>query len=86
MTYWAGDLPTQMLKDFHSASKRHSNGDKPKRLYIGYHGHRELLYGLAHLLGWHFDVKGMPKALGTSSIPPATTMFFELHYRNKQVQ
>ncbi|CAN0034368.1 unnamed protein product, partial [Choristocarpus tenellus] len=41
--------------------------------------HRELLYGLAHLLGWNFDVPGMPYALGTSAIPPGTTMFFELH-------
>lgn len=41
---------------------------------------RELLYGLAHLLGWEFNVQDAPRALGTSSIPPATTMFFELHY------
>lgn len=47
---------------------------------------RELLYGLAHLLGWRFKVEGMPKALGTSSIPPTTTMFFELHYHNGEVR
>lgn len=46
---------------------------------------RELLYGLAHLLGWSFDVSGAPTALGTSSIPPATTMIFELNYRGPQV-
>ncbi|CAN0538839.1 unnamed protein product, partial [Ectocarpus sp. 8 AP-2014] len=46
---------------------------------------RELLYGVAHFLGWHFDVEGAPTALGTSSIPPATTMVFELHYP-EQVQ
>lgn len=40
MTYWAGGLPTKLLEDFESASKRHANGDEPKRLYIGYHGHR----------------------------------------------
>lgn len=46
---------------------------------------RELLYGLAHLLGWSFDVQVAPRALGTSSIPPATTMFFELHDHSEEV-
>lgn len=46
---------------------------------------RELLYGLAHFLGWKFDVEGAPTALGTSSIPPATTMIFELHYSSDEV-
>lgn len=45
---------------------------------------RELLYGVAHLLGWSFDVQGAPTALGTSSIPPATTMFFELHFHEEE--
>lgn len=40
---------------------------------------------MAHLLGWSFDVEGAPTALGTSSIPPATTMFFELHYHSEEV-
>lgn len=43
---------------------------------------RELLYGVAHFFGWSFDVEGAPTALGTSSIPPATTMVFELHHYN----
>ena len=43
---------------------------------------RELLYGVAHLLGWSFDVDEAPTALGTSSIPPATTMVFELHFHS----
>ncbi|CAN0549978.1 unnamed protein product, partial [Ectocarpus sp. 12 AP-2014] len=47
---------------------------------------RELLYGVAHFLGWHFDVEGAPTALGTSSIPPATTMAFELHYHEASAQ
>ncbi|CAM9212114.1 unnamed protein product, partial [Hapterophycus canaliculatus] len=86
VTYWAGGLPSTLVNDFRSAATRHSSGQKPKRLYLGYHGHRELLYGLAHLLGWNFDVQGAPTALGTSSIPPTTTMFFELHSHSGDVQ
>ena len=47
-------------------------------------GGYQLLYGVAHLLGWAFDVEGAPTALGTSSIPPATTMFFELHFHSEE--
>ncbi|CAN0280332.1 unnamed protein product [Ectocarpus sp. 6 AP-2014] len=81
ITYWAGDFPPTLLDHFNSAATKHDNGQRPDHLYLGYHGHRELLYGVAHFLGWHFDVEGAPTALGTSSIPPATTMVFELHYR-----
>lgn len=194
ITYWAGDFPTTLVDDLKAAAKKHGKGERPKRLYLGYHGHRcdvnvlwwrlrgrarssgeqmnlrrcivisnflvwtpcqqrprkwyahlcmqfhsistfnarnrqpcqqdvglfmrlsvdvtqtpvvrrgpleypyrnyspklhpnpdpsrELLYGVAHLLGWSFDVPGAPAALGTSSIPPATTMFFELHFRKE---
>eukprot|EP00903_Cladosiphon_okamuranus_P009472 g9027.t1 len=86
ITYWAGDFPPTLVGDFKAAARRHSIGQKPKRLYLGYHGHRELLYGVAHLLGWAFDVEGAPTALGTSSIPPATTMFFELHFHSEENQ
>ncbi|CAM9864553.1 unnamed protein product [Pylaiella littoralis] len=84
ITYWSGDFPTTLLDSFHKAVHKHSKGKKPARLYLGYHGHRELLYGLAHFLGWKFDVEGAPTALGTSSIPPATTMIFELHYSSDE--
>eukprot|EP00752_Nemacystus_decipiens_P006639 g5969.t1 len=83
ITYWAGDFPSTLVDDLKAAAKKHGEGHKPKRLYLGYHGHRELLYGVAHLLGWSFDVPGAPTALGTSSIPPATTMLFELHFHTE---
>ncbi|CAM9706496.1 unnamed protein product [Ascophyllum nodosum] len=82
VTYWAGDLPLTLFENFDAASEQHSMGYKPERLFYSYHGHRELLFALAHLLGWKFDVPGMPTALGMSSIPPATTMFLELHHHD----
>ncbi len=40
ITYWAGGFPTTLLDDFQAAAKKHGKGQKPSRLYIGYHGHR----------------------------------------------
>ncbi|ETW02415.1 hypothetical protein H310_05929 [Aphanomyces invadans] len=79
VTYWVGGFPTLMLKNLQvPPPEKAENAFK----YYSYHGHRELVHGLGILLGWAFDFPGQPRALDTSALDPATTMFFELHQVN----
>lgn len=71
MIYMNGDLPKHMIRLF----EQQRSG---KNRVTAYHAHRELLYTLAGMFGIEFDVSnwhGFPKG----SIPPGSTLFFELH-------
>jgi len=80
ITYLNGELPERMLDNFlfsvWNQGPEHV-ADFALKMYA-YHGHREMIYALAALLGIDFDIE-FP-ALPKGAIPPATTLFFELHY------
>ena len=80
LTYMNGALPERMLDNFlFSVWNQGPQRDRARALKMFlYHGHREMTYALAAMLGIHFDIK-FP-ALPKGGIPPATTLFFELHY------
>lgn len=79
-TYMNGALPERMLDNFlFSVWNQGPQRDRARALKMFlYHGHREMTYALAAMLGINFDIK-FP-ALPKGGIPPATTLFFELHY------
>ena len=80
ITYWVGGFADLLLSDLAAAAKPNFDTAKAYR-YYSYHGHRELLHGLAKMIGFGFDFEGLPSALNMSALHPATTMFFELHAR-----
>lgn len=84
ITYWNGGFPDLLLRNLAAAANPNSPSPKDYRFY-SYHGHRELLHGLAKMLGWNINFEGLPMALNMSSLHPGTTMFFELH-AHKSVQ
>src|SRR5262249_46243763 len=81
ITYMNGELPERLVGNFERAVALQGPADykkkKPLKMYA-YHGHREMMYALGAFLGIEYDIKfpGLPKG----AIPPATTLFFELHY------
>lgn len=80
ITYWVGGFADLLLGNLNGAATPVSPSIKDYRFY-SYHGHRELLHGLGKMLGWDFDFEGLPRAMGTTSLHPGTTMFFELRAR-----
>ncbi|TMW68809.1 hypothetical protein Poli38472_006277 [Pythium oligandrum] len=80
ITYWNGGFSDLLLGKLNEAAMPDSPSPKEYR-YFSYHGHRELLHGLAKMIGWDFSFEGLPTALNTSALHPGTTMFFELHAR-----
>ncbi|RHY43971.1 hypothetical protein DYB34_011741 [Aphanomyces astaci] len=82
VTYWVGGFPTLLLKNLQLPTPDKKEAFK----YYSYHGHRELLHGMGQLLGWTFDFAGQPRALNTSALDPATTLFFELHQTNSSTE
>ena len=94
VTYMNGDLPISMLRSFQalidqhdgsSGSSRTHSADvdrevKPLR-FIAYHGHREMMYALAAFFDIRFNISYPALPLG--AIPPATSIFFELHSGGK---
>ena len=80
ITYMNGQLPERLIDNFNTAIV--NQGPKPVSTHhlkmYAYHGHREMMYALGAFLGIDYDIKfsGLPKG----AIPPATTLFFELHY------
>lgn len=80
ITYMNGALPERMVDNFLFAVWNQGPArDRARalKMYL-YHGHREMTYALGALLGLDFDID-FP-ALPKGAIPPATTLFFELHY------
>jgi len=75
--YMNGALPDMMLQNFALAMQ----GKTLK--FWAYHGHREMSYALAQLLGLDYsflDRRGIP----ATAIPPATSVFLELHREGEQ--
>lgn len=69
-------LLVRTLNDATAPSWSSANATK----YFSFHGHRELLHGLGFMLGMRFNFgDGMPAFNGSTSLYPATTLFFELH-------
>lgn len=82
ITYMNGELPERMLDNFlfsvwNQGPPSEAVAPFALKMYA-YHGHREMIYALAAFLGFEFDIE-FP-ALPKGAIPPATTIFFELHY------
>jgi hypothetical protein len=75
ITYWASGFPDTLLEKIHTALD--SGGSEVR--YYSYHGHRELLYAMGLMLGWPYAFPRLPKALNQTAVPPATTLFFEIH-------
>ncbi|OQR82222.1 hypothetical protein THRCLA_11038 [Thraustotheca clavata] len=80
VTYWVGGFADLLLKNVYQPTKPQHEAGSFK--YYSYHGHREMLHGLGKMLGWEFSFEGLPVALNSSSLHPATTMLFEVHSRN----
>ena len=85
VTYMNGDLPVSMVRSFRALiEQREGSTDtadverdvKPLR-FIAYHGHREMIYAAAAFFGLRFNISYPALPLG--AIPPATSVFFELH-------
>jgi len=72
-TYMNGQLPDTLLSNFRAAV---NGGVK----FYAYHGHREMLYSFASFIGLEFNIPfpGLP----VGAIPPATTLFIELHQQD----
>ncbi|TYZ64844.1 hypothetical protein PybrP1_008147 [[Pythium] brassicae (nom. inval.)] len=69
-------LLVRTLTDATTPSWSSANSTK----YFSFHGHRELLHGLGFMLGMRFNFgEEMPAFNGSTSLYPATTLFFELH-------
>ena len=84
VTYLNGDLPLSMLRSFKALIQHREDGAaqsaagvKPLR-FIAYHGHREMMYALAAFFDIRYNITYPALPLG--AIPPATTLFFELHH------
>ena len=89
-----GDLPVSMLRSFQALIDQHDGGHgsshahaadidravKPLR-FIAYHGHREMMYAAAAFFDIRFNITYPALPLG--AIPPATSIFFELHTGGK---
>ena len=94
VTYMNGDLPMSMLRSFQALIDQHEGTEgsshahaadidravKPLR-FIAYHGHREMMYALAAFFNIRFNITYPALPLG--AIPPATSIFFELHSGGK---
>ncbi|EQC33030.1 hypothetical protein SDRG_09550 [Saprolegnia diclina VS20] len=78
VTYYMGGFPAMLLANLAPVSP-----SSPYKFYA-YTGHRELLHGMGLLLDWRFEMPGEARAPGfnTTALPPATTMYFELHEEN----
>ena len=88
VTYLNGDLPASMLGSFEAAVSQHrhnaseaAEGEaaavRPLK-FIAYHGHREMMYALAAYFDIRYNITYPALPLG--AIPPATSLFFELHH------
>lgn len=77
-TYMNGELPDTLINNM-----RGSLQDGGLRL-IAYHGHREMMYAIAAFFGIDFKIPfpGLPHR----AIPPATTLFVELHQKDGAIQ
>ena len=88
VTYLNGDLPASMLGSFEAAVSQHRHNAseaeegetaavRPLK-FIAYHGHREMMYALAAYFDIRYNITYPALPLG--AIPPATSLFFELHH------
>ena len=83
VTYMNGDLPLSMLRSFkalidHRTHHLTTHTTVPPLKFIAYHGHREMMYALAAFFDIRYNITYPALPLG--AIPPATSLFFELHY------
>jgi len=94
VTYMNGDLPVSMLRSFQALIDQREGGRSDKHAhsadidrevkplrFIAYHGHREMMYAAAAFFDMRFNITYPALPLG--AIPPATSVFFELHSGSK---
>ena len=94
VTYMNGDLPISMVRSFQALIDQHDGSKSSRHAYaadtdrevrplrfIAYHGHREMMYALAAFFDIRFNITYPALPLG--AIPPATSIFFELHSGDK---
>ncbi|KAF0715789.1 Aste57867_3158 [Aphanomyces stellatus] len=76
VTYYVGGFPDLMRAQLDQALNQTSG----YKLYA-YTGRRELLHGMAFMLGWDFAFQDQPHStlFNTSALPAGATMFIELH-------
>ncbi|RLN69800.1 hypothetical protein BBJ28_00007684 [Nothophytophthora sp. Chile5] len=80
ITYWVGGFGDLLMNTLRGGAVSTAPSAGQYR-YFSFHGHRELLHGLAMMLGWDFHFEGLPEALNVTAVHPGTTMFFELRAR-----
>ena len=86
VTYMNGDLPLSMLRSFTALIHHHAHPSSPSSSpsspaplrFLAYHGHREMMYALAAFFDIRYNITYPALPLG--AIPPATSLFFELHH------
>ncbi|KAL4095721.1 hypothetical protein PRIC1_009094 [Phytophthora ramorum] len=77
ITVAIGGFPQLLVQNLREGATPNRNPESPK--YLSYHGHRELMHGLGFMMGMKFNFEGQPKYNGSTSLHPASTLFFELY-------